>query len=84
MVWEGVSLEYCTDLCICGHCSLMAIQHRNEVLYPSVIFYSATVGPYLTLMDDNTYFHKGVIVDGDLGSDWVQEVAGVVAQIYFH
>ncbi|KAK3521550.1 hypothetical protein QTP70_013078 [Hemibagrus guttatus] len=57
MVWEGISMEECTDLYRRDNGTLTAIRHRDEILGPIIRPYTGAVGPGFLLVHDNAQPH---------------------------
>ncbi len=57
MVWGGISMEGCTDLCRLDNGTLTAIRYRDEILAPIVRPYAGAVGLGFLLVYDNAWPH---------------------------
>lgn len=59
---------------ICMRGSKTAFRYRDEVLYPTVRLYAATVDPDFVFMDDNVRLYSGVLVEDYLVSEGIARI----------
>ncbi|GFS78910.1 transposable element Tcb2 transposase [Trichonephila clavipes] len=62
LVYDGISIEGCTNLYIIRDGPLTARRCRDEILRPTVVSYAASIGDDFILMDDNCRPHRANLV----------------------